>query len=112
MITPNIAEASLATGINIDSEFSLRQAGSALLTQLPGTTVLITRGPDGMALFEPGLAPVLIPTVARKVFDVVGAGDTAVATLAVALAASMPISKAVALANIAAGIVVEKHGTA
>jgi D-beta-D-heptose 7-phosphate kinase/D-beta-D-heptose 1-phosphate adenosyltransferase len=112
VITPNVAEAALATSIKIDSQFSLRKAGSALLAQLPGTSVLITRGPDGMALFEHGAAPVFIPTVARKIFDVVGAGDTAVATLAVALAAKLPIREAVVLANIAAGIVVEKHGTA
>jgi len=112
LITPNVAEASVATGIKIDSDFSLHQAGAALLAQLPGTSVLITRGADGMALFERGRAPVLIPTVARKLFDVVGAGDTAVAMLAVALAAGLTIGEAVILANIAAGIVVEKHGTA
>lgn len=112
IITPNVAEAAFATGIKIDSDSSLRRAGVALITQLPGTSILITRGPEGMALFEPGLEPVFIPTVARKVFDVVGAGDTAVATLAVALAASLPIREAVALSNIAAGIVVEKYGTA
>jgi D-beta-D-heptose 7-phosphate kinase/D-beta-D-heptose 1-phosphate adenosyltransferase len=65
-----------------------------------------------MALFEHGSLPVLIPTVARRLFDVVGAGDTAVATLAVALAAGLPLREAVVWANIAAGIVVEKHGTA
>jgi rfaE bifunctional protein kinase chain/domain len=112
VITPNLAEASFATGIKIDSEYSLHQAGNALMEQLPGTSILITRGADGMALFEYGLQPVLIPTVARQVFDVVGAGDTAVATSAVALAAGLPLRDAVVWANIAAGIVVEKPGTA
>ena len=112
LITPNVAEASLAAGVTIDSEFSLHKAGNALLDQLPGASVLITRGPDGMALFEHNSEPVLIPTVARKLFDVVGAGDTAVATLAVALGAGLPLREAVVWANIAAGIVVEKHGTA
>lgn len=112
VVTPNLAEASLAAGVVIDSEFSLHKAANALMEQLPGTSILITRGPDGMALFEHGSAPVLIPTVARRLFDVVGAGDTAVATLAVALAAGLPLREAVVWANIAAGIVVEKHGTA
>jgi|ERR1039458_4522124 D-beta-D-heptose 7-phosphate kinase/D-beta-D-heptose 1-phosphate adenosyltransferase len=112
VVTPNLAEASLATGVIIDSECSVHKAGNALMEQLPGTSILITRGPDGMTLFEYGSEPVLIPTVARRLFDVVGAGDTAVATLAVALAAGLPIREAVVWANIAAGIVVEKHGTA
>ncbi len=111
VITPNVAEASLAADVRIDSESSLYKAGNVLLNQLPGTSVLITRGPDGMALFEPGCKPVLVPTFARRVFDVVGAGDTAVATLAVALAGGIPMRDAVAWANLAAGIVVEKQGT-
>ena len=112
VITPNLAEASLAAGVSIDSEFSLHTAANTLMHHLPGTSILITRGPDGMALFERGSEPVLFPTVARTVFDVVGAGDTAVATLAVALAAGLPLRDAVVWANVAAGIVVEKHGTA
>jgi D-beta-D-heptose 7-phosphate kinase/D-beta-D-heptose 1-phosphate adenosyltransferase len=112
VVTPNLAEASRASGVVIDSELSLYKAGNTLMEQLPGASVLITRGPDGMALFEHGVEPVLIPTVARRLFDVVGAGDTAVGMLAVALAAGFPIREAVVWANIAAGIVVEKHGTA
>jgi D-beta-D-heptose 7-phosphate kinase / D-beta-D-heptose 1-phosphate adenosyltransferase len=113
LITPNLSEASAASGVSIDSEESLHRAGAQLLAQLPGTSVLITRGPDGMTLFQPaGAAPLAIPTQARKVFDVVGAGDTVVATVAVALAACVPLSEAVQLANIAAGLVVEKPGTA
>ncbi len=113
LITPNQLEAATAAEITIDSEASLHRAGTLLLDQLPGTAILITRGPDGMALFQPGASrPITIPTEARKVFDVVGAGDTVIATLAVALAAQVPISEAVQLANLAAGIVVEKPGTA
>jgi D-beta-D-heptose 7-phosphate kinase / D-beta-D-heptose 1-phosphate adenosyltransferase len=113
LITPNQQEAAAAAGISIDSSETLNQAGSALQGQLPGTAILVTRGPDGMALFQPGQTePLTIPTEARKVFDVVGAGDTVAATLAVALAAAVPMPEAVRLANLAAGIVVEKPGTA
>ncbi len=112
VITPNLSEASLASGVPIHSSASLEQAGAKLMEQLPGTSVLITRGPEGMALFEHNRESVTIPTTARKVFDVVGAGDTAVATLAVALAAGFPLREAVMWSNIAAGIVVEKPGTA
>jgi D-beta-D-heptose 7-phosphate kinase/D-beta-D-heptose 1-phosphate adenosyltransferase len=113
LITPNQHEAAAASDISIDSEESLHRAGTKLLQELPGASVLITRGPDGMALFQPGRSElVTIPTQARKVFDVVGAGDTVAATLAVALAAEVPLPEAVQLANLAAGIVVEKPGTA
>jgi D-beta-D-heptose 7-phosphate kinase/D-beta-D-heptose 1-phosphate adenosyltransferase len=113
LITPNQHEAAVAAGILIDSPESLRRAGCELQAQLPGAAILITRGPDGMALFQPhDREPLTIPTEARKVFDVVGAGDTVAATLAVALAASVPLPEAVKLANLAAGIVVEKPGTA
>ena len=112
VITPNVTEASQASGIEINSEGSLREAGTVLIGQLPGTSVLITRGADGMALFQPGTEPISIPTVARRVFDVVGAGDTVVATLAVALASGLLLREAVAWSNVGAGIVVEKPGTA
>ncbi|MGA7412698.1 MAG: D-glycero-beta-D-manno-heptose-7-phosphate kinase [Bryobacteraceae bacterium] len=112
VITPNVAEASVASGIEINSEHSLHEAGNALVEQLPGSNVLITRGPEGMALFESGSEAISIPTEARRVFDVTGAGDTVVATLAVALAGGLPLREAVGWANVAAGIVVEKPGTA
>lgn len=112
VITPNLSEAALATKIPMDSENFLMRAGEALLQQLPGTSVLITRGEDGMTLFEAGSPTVSIPTFARKIFDVVGAGDTVVAILAVALAAGFPLRDAVVWANMGAGIVVEKPGTA
>jgi len=113
LITPNQHEAATASAISIDSVESLNQAGAKLMRDLPGASVLITRGPDGMALFQPGRSePLTIPTEARKVFDVVGAGDTVIAALAVAMAADVPLPKAVQLANLAAGIVVEKPGTA
>lgn len=112
VITPNVGEASTASGVEINDQHSLREGGMALAEKLPGTNVLITRGPDGMALFECGAEAISIPTEARRVFDVIGAGDTVVATLAVALAAGLPLRQAVGWANVAAGIVVEKPGTA
>lgn len=111
VITPNQYEAAIAAGIEIESERDLHQAGEILLQILPGACVLITRGSDGMTLFRECQDALTIPTMARTVFDVVGAGDTAVATLAVAVGAGLPIETAIKLANIAAGIVVEKHGT-
>ncbi len=112
VITPNLSEAFIASGVEIHSDDTLAQAGRILLTYLPGSAILVTRGSEGMALFEQGAPTFTIPTVAREVFDVVGAGDTAVATLAVALAAALPLREAMVWANVAAGIVVEKLGTA
>ena len=112
VITPNLSEASLAAGVTIDSDEALFEAGQYLLRVLPGTNVLITRGSEGMTLFHEGVEPVTVPTVARQVFDVVGAGDTVIATLAVCCGAGIPIRTAMRIANIAAGIVVEKAGTA
>jgi D-beta-D-heptose 7-phosphate kinase/D-beta-D-heptose 1-phosphate adenosyltransferase len=111
VITPNLREASVAAGIEVDSDTDLQRAAEILLRTLPGTTLVITRGPQGMAVFREGHSPLVVPTVARTVFDVVGAGDTAVATLAVAMAANFHLETAIRLANIAAGIVVQKHGT-
>jgi D-glycero-beta-D-manno-heptose-7-phosphate kinase len=111
LITPNLKEAGIATGTEISTEEDLAMAGAKLLELLPGTSVLVTRGPDGMTLFREGQSPLSIPTVARKVYDVVGAGDTAVATLAVAIGAGFGIENAIRLANIAAGVAVEQSGT-
>jgi D-beta-D-heptose 7-phosphate kinase/D-beta-D-heptose 1-phosphate adenosyltransferase len=112
VITPNLLEAGRAAGIHIDSEAALCAAGRRLLEILPGTNVLITRGADGMSLFREGQDPVTVPTVARQVYDVTGAGDTVVAALAAALGAGIGLKHAIKLANVAAGIVVDKPGTA
>lgn len=112
VITPNLSEASHASGITIDSEETLDLAGAQLLRQLPGTNILITRGADGMTLFHGRDASITVPTVARQVYDVVGAGDTVIATLAACVGAGIPLPQAMRLANIAAGIVVGKPGTA
>jgi D-beta-D-heptose 7-phosphate kinase/D-beta-D-heptose 1-phosphate adenosyltransferase len=71
----------------------------------------VTRGEQGMTLFETGRAPLHIPTVAREVYDVTGAGDTVVSVLAVALARGATLAVAARLANLAAGIVVGEFGT-
>lgn len=74
--------------------------------------LLVTRGEHGMTLLRPEHAPLHLPARAREVFDVTGAGDTVISTLAAALAAGEELPQAVALANLAAGIVVGKLGTA
>src|SRR5262249_14688211 len=73
---------------------------------------LITRGEHGMTLFEPGRRPLHIPTAAREVFDVTGAGDTVIATIGLARCAGASLPEAARLANLAAGVVVGKVGTA
>ena len=111
-VAPNAHEASQATGIVITGEESLERAGSALLEKLACRYVVITRGEHGMSLFGRDGERLHIPSVARTVFDVSGAGDTVVAVLSLALAAGASIELAMQLANFAAGAVVEKLGTA
>lgn len=111
-ISPNVAEAAQATGIAIDDDVTLERAGRALLARLGCRFVLITRGEHGMTLFGRDGEHVDVPSVARTVFDVSGAGDTVAAVLTLALGAGIPIEIATRLANFAAGAVVEKLGTA
>lgn len=111
VITPNNQEAAEASGISIEDEASLAEAGRKLLGSLDCQAVLITRGEEGMTLFT-GDAVTHIPTVAREVFDVTGAGDTVIAMLALALAGGASFEEAAVLANHAAGVVVAKLGTA
>jgi D-glycero-beta-D-manno-heptose-7-phosphate kinase len=111
VITPNHHEAAAFCRFEINNEESLIKAGRKMLDELDCRSVLITRGKDGMALFEKGKKPVLIPTEARKVFDVSGAGDTVIATLCLGLASGMDLSSAAMISNIAAGIVVGEVGT-
>jgi D-beta-D-heptose 7-phosphate kinase/D-beta-D-heptose 1-phosphate adenosyltransferase len=111
LITPNLKEAGEAAGIAIECERDLYKAGTRILAMLPGAAVLVTRGADGMTLFREGHDPLTIATVAKEVFDVVGAGDTVVATVGVAVAAGLPLEAATRMANVAAGISVGKHGT-
>jgi len=112
--TPNEPEVEEALGVTIGHDTGrLEKAGRALLRRLGTAAVLITRGSDGMALFEPGRRPVHIPIHGSdEVADVTGAGDTVIATFTLALAAGATPAEASTLANYAGGIVVMKRGTA
>lgn len=112
VVTPNTAEASSASKIPIHDERSLHRAGRVLLKRLKCEALVITRGEEGMAIFEPNQNPILVPTEAKEVYDVTGAGDTVIGAMALALGAGASIRRAAALANLAAGIVVGKVGTA
>jgi D-glycero-beta-D-manno-heptose-7-phosphate kinase len=112
VITPNNQEAAEAAGIEIEDEKSLIEAGRRLLGSIDCRAVLVTRGEEGMTLFTDDGEVTHIPTVAREVYDVTGAGDTVIATLALALRAGASFAEAAALANHAAGCVVGKIGTA
>jgi D-beta-D-heptose 7-phosphate kinase/D-beta-D-heptose 1-phosphate adenosyltransferase len=111
LITPNIMEASIASGIEIKDEKSLVNAGRALCKKISCAAILITRGEYGMSLFEKDKV-VHIPTVAKNVYDVTGAGDTVIATFTIAYAAGASMEEAAVIANHAAGIVVGEVGTA
>jgi D-beta-D-heptose 7-phosphate kinase/D-beta-D-heptose 1-phosphate adenosyltransferase len=112
-ITPNKKEASLAAGIEIVDDASLEAAGEKLLRGIPVQMVLMTCGKEDMVLFEQGKEPYrIIIGEARQVFDVSGAGDTVVSVLGLGLASGCSFRQAAAIANVAAGIVVEKVGTA
>jgi D-glycero-beta-D-manno-heptose-7-phosphate kinase len=112
--TPNESEVEAVLGIRInDDRALLEQAGRQLLSRLRCQAVLITRGGRGMALFEAGRPTDHIPIVGSdQVADVTGAGDTVIATFAVALAAGASFVEAARLANHAGGLVVMKRGTA
>ena len=112
VITPNAAEASAASGILINDLSSLKRAGSMLLKKLGCDVLVITRGEEGIAIFEPHQEPFFVPTGAKEVYDVTGAGDTVIGTMALALGAGARVIEAAKLANYAAGIVVGKIGTA
>jgi rfaE bifunctional protein kinase chain/domain len=110
VITPNLAEAEQEARLPVQGPADIGAVGRRLLSELPGTAILITRGGEGMSLFTQDEV-VHVPAEAQAVFDVTGAGDTASATLALALAAGAPLPLAVRLANRAAGVVVGKVGT-
>ena len=112
IVTPNLGEAQAATGLDITDNASAEAAAKALLERLKSDAVLITRGEQGMTLLEAKGGVTHIPTRAREVFDVTGAGDTVISTLTMALAAGAPYAAACALANAAAGIVVGEVGVA
>ncbi|AMA47366.1 bifunctional D-glycero-beta-D-manno-heptose-7-phosphate kinase/D-glycero-beta-D-manno-heptose 1-phosphate adenylyltransferase HldE [Pseudomonas monteilii] len=111
LITPNLAEFEAIVGHCVD-EADLVAKGAALMSELELGALLVTRGEHGMTLLRPDHAALHLPARAREVFDVTGAGDTVISTLAAAIAAEEDLPCAVGLANLAAGIVVGKLGTA
>ena len=114
VITPNTNEASEASRIPIIDQSSVEKMGRKLLKRLRCDALVITQGEKGMTIFEPHQKPYPVPTVAKEVYDVTGAGDTVIGTMALALGTGPRVSvkDAASLANYAAGIVVGKVGTA
>lgn len=111
VVTPNVAEAASGANIEISDEKTLLRAGKTLLKRLGCRAVLVTRGEQGMSLFESkGVSH--IPTAARKVYDVTGAGDTVISAFTLACAAGAGMAEAAVIANHAAGVVVGEVGTA
>lgn len=111
VITPNLAEFEAVVG-RCGSDAEIERRGADLRDALDLSAVLVTRSEKGMTLLARGHAPLHLPTRAQEVFDVTGAGDTVVASLAVAMAAGLSLPDAVRLSNVAAGQVVGKLGTA
>lgn len=112
LVTPNRQEAEAMAGIEIKDEEGFSQAAQEIQGRLGTKAVLITRGSHGMALWQRGNGLFTVPTMAREVFDVTGAGDTVVAAMALGIVNGLSFPEAAYLANIAAGVVVGKIGTA
>lgn len=112
LLKPNLREAEMLSGVEIRGRGDLPQAVARLRRRIGGGAVVVTRGPDGMSLFEADGVGVDVATAAREVFDVQGAGDTAIAALVLALRAGGSLLEAAVVANAASGIVVGKVGTA
>jgi D-beta-D-heptose 7-phosphate kinase/D-beta-D-heptose 1-phosphate adenosyltransferase len=112
VVTPNQLETEQATGVALRGERALLLAARRILATLRCRAALVTRGEHGMSLFERGRAPLHVPTAAREVFDVTGAGDTVIASMSLAVAGGASLAEAAVLANAAAGVVVGKLGTA
>jgi D-glycero-beta-D-manno-heptose-7-phosphate kinase len=112
VITPNTKEAEAASGEIIETKKDLDRVAKKLSAVMSDSALLITQGAKGMTLFRNGREPFHMAANTRRVFDVTGAGDTVVSTLALALAVDVDLEAAVLLANMAAGVVVQKPGTA
>ncbi len=112
LITPNHHEAGQAFGRRILNDKDLLEVGKGLLEKLQCKAILITRGPHGMSLFCHDRPPTHIPTFAREVYDVTGAGDTVIATFVAAICAGAELDEAAIIANAAAGYTVSQIGTA
>lgn len=111
LITPNLSEFEAVVG-HCESDQVIEERGMNLLRDIELEALLVTRSERGMTLFMKDRKPMHLPTHAQEVFDVTGAGDTVIATLAAAIAAGADMPSAMALANLAAGVVVGKLGTA
>ncbi|ANO52234.1 bifunctional D-glycero-beta-D-manno-heptose-7-phosphate kinase/D-glycero-beta-D-manno-heptose 1-phosphate adenylyltransferase HldE [Woeseia oceani] len=111
LLTPNQSEFEVVAG-RCETDEQLIERATAMVDDLDLEALLVTRSEKGMLLIERGEEPFLLSTQAREVFDVTGAGDTVIATLAAAVAAGTALSSAASLANLAAGLVVRKIGVA
>jgi D-beta-D-heptose 7-phosphate kinase/D-beta-D-heptose 1-phosphate adenosyltransferase len=116
VITPNFKEAveaaAVHAGIHVETQEQLERAAQDLLQRMQCEHLVVTKGEEGMYLFTVDAEPVHIPTAAREVYDVSGAGDTVIASLGLGLAAGATLRQAAVVANHAAGVVVGKFGTA
>ena len=112
LFKPNVHETERALGLTIANDRDAERAGESLLAQLGARAVLITAGERGMYLFDSGGGRAHIPTMAREVYDVSGAGDTVIAVITLALACGATFHEAAIVANHAAGIEVGKFGVA
>jgi D-beta-D-heptose 7-phosphate kinase/D-beta-D-heptose 1-phosphate adenosyltransferase len=108
--TPNRKELEAATGMAVVSDLEAEHAGRAAAA-ITGGSILVTRSESGMSLVSPGGEAIHMPTQARAVFDVAGAGDTVTAAFGLGFALGRPVEEAMAFANLAAGIAVSKPGT-
>ncbi|MBW2595243.1 MAG: D-glycero-beta-D-manno-heptose-7-phosphate kinase [Deltaproteobacteria bacterium] len=112
LLTPNHQETERALGVELENSDAITKGGKTLIREFGFKGLLITRGEEGMSLFENNGEITHIPTVAREVFDVTGAGDTVIGVFALCVAAGATFKEASVLANHAAGIAVGKVGTA
>jgi D-beta-D-heptose 7-phosphate kinase/D-beta-D-heptose 1-phosphate adenosyltransferase len=114
VITPNHYEVQRAVGMDVTSTNDIQRLSKSLLKKYDFPVLLVTRGEEGMSLFENGrkIVHTYFSSQAKEVYDVTGAGDTVIGTLALGLAAQANMKEATCLANLAAGLVVEKIGTA
>ena len=110
-VTPNAREAAQATGISFDDRVTASEGAFAVLREMELEALLVTRGEHGMSLYHGERGEVHIPTVAKEVYDVTGAGDTVISVLSLALATGAGMVEGVVMANAAAGWVVREVGT-
>lgn len=111
VVTPNLRETEAAAREPIHNVDELGHAATALLAAIAPSALLITRGEEGMSLYEPARGPWHLPALVNEVADVTGAGDTVAGSLAIGLAVGLGLRDAAAVANMAAGVAVSHHGT-